>query len=281
MDGSENISFTWKLGYNLMATRENEEDESPVFRGLFLPGGNSGHVMMPLKMDPEQVQIPKKWALGPAEDIQERRRTVIGRTVTTMDSEGNVILTMGYNPGQSTRSSYSGRRAPMPFVPRHSVSGTTSTVRAYQTDRLGMLSAGTKLYLSTSRLQRERKSYQSYWRRKDWLSALSDEERRNLRKQWLKAVSEHGETMSLLDFAYGNLPHEGQLAAIERGVRWTTLSRKPFGLEQSSFPPWEPLLNLFVPPSGTNFSSARIQGLKTWLVLRTSSIQLFRNHNLK
>lgn len=110
MDGSENISFTWKLGYNLMATRENEEDESPVFRGLFLPGGNSGHVMMPLKMDPEQVQIPKKWALGPAEDIQERRRTVIGRTVTTMDSEGNVILTMGYNPGQSTRSSYSGRR---------------------------------------------------------------------------------------------------------------------------------------------------------------------------
>lgn len=164
---------------------------------------------------------------------------------------------------------------------RHSVSGTTSTVRAYQTDRLGMLSAGTKLYLSTSRLQRERKSYQSYWRRKDWLSALSDEERRNLRKQWLKAVSEHGETMSLLDFAYGNLPHEGQLAAIERGVRWTTLSRKPFGLEQSSFPPWEPLLNLFVPPSGTNFSSARIQGLKTWLVLRTSSIQLFRNHNLK
>jgi len=206
MDGSENISFTW-MGYNLMATRENEEDESPVFRGLFLPGGNSGHVMMPLKMDPEQVQIPKKWALGPAEDIQERRRTVIGRTVTTMDSEGNVILTMGEDPGQSTRSSYSGRRAPMPFVPRHSVSGTTSTVRESPLpDRLGMLSAGTKLYLSTSRLQRERKSYQSYWRRKDWLSALSDEERRNLRKQWLKAVAEHGETMSLLDFAYGNLP---------------------------------------------------------------------------
>lgn len=64
MDGSKNISFSWKLGYQLLSIAVNFRTNAAVLRGLFLPGGNTGHVMLPIKIDPEQIQIPKKWTMS-------------------------------------------------------------------------------------------------------------------------------------------------------------------------------------------------------------------------